>query len=210
MSKLNKIIVWPISLIGFCIGALYNERLARLTRLLYQKFFTSFYSSRFYHFGEGILISGKITLNIPESISIDDGTKIGKASIITAWGDNKSVKINIGKRCNIGEYNHITSLSHITIGNDVLTGRWVTITDNSHGKIDLENLELPPDERQIVSKGEVTIGNKCWIGDKVTILPNVTIGDSCIIGANSVVNKSFPSYCVIGGIPAKIVRRLIN
>lgn len=210
MNKLKKIIIWPISATGLCIGGLHKESLERRILWITQKFWASFYSSRFYYSGKEVLISGKITLNLPKLISIDDETKIGKASIITAWGDDKSVKISIGKRCNIGENNHITSFNHITIGNDVLTGRWVTITDNSHGKINLEDLQLAPDRREIVSKGEVVIGDKCWIGDKVTILPNVTIGEGCIIGANSVVNKSFPSYCVIGGVPAKIIKRLIN
>ena len=49
------------------------------------------------------------------------------------------------------------------------------------------------------------IGRNVWIGDKATILPDVSIGNNCIIGANSVVTKSFPDNCVIAGNPAKIL-----
>ncbi|MBR4745404.1 MAG: hypothetical protein IK070_01685, partial [Clostridia bacterium] len=64
----------------------------------------------------------------------------------------------------------------IIIGDALLTGRWVTITDNSHGDTSIECLKLKPIARSIVSKGPVKIGNNVWIGDKATILPNVTIG----------------------------------
>ena len=45
-----------------------------------------------------------------------------------------------------------------------------------------------------------------WIGDKVTILPDVEIGQGTIVGANSVVTKSIPEYCIVAGNPAKVIR----
>ena len=53
----------------------------------------------------------------------------------------------------------------------------------------------------------VKIGKNCWIGNSVTILPGVELGDNVTVGANSVVTKSFPSNCVIGGCPAKIIKQ---
>ena len=47
-----------------------------------------------------------------------------------------------------------------------------------------------------------------WIGDKATILPNVEIGDGCIVGANAVVAKSAPPYSVIVGNPAKVIKEI--
>lgn len=52
----------------------------------------------------------------------------------------------------------------------------------------------------------VTIGNDCWIGVDCIIMPNVTLGDFCIVAANSFVNKSFPEYSIIGGNPARLIR----
>lgn len=51
------------------------------------------------------------------------------------------------------------------------------------------------------------IGNNVWIGDKATILPNVSIGNGAIIAANSVVTKDVPEYCIVAGNPAKIIKQ---
>ena len=51
------------------------------------------------------------------------------------------------------------------------------------------------------------IGRNCFIGGRALILPGVEIGDSCIVGAGSVVTKSVPANCVVGGNPARILRR---
>lgn len=57
---------------------------------------------------------------------------------------------------------------------------------------------------QLIS--EVKIGNDVWIGRRVIILPGVTIGNGCVIGAGAVVTKSFADYSVIGGNPAKLIK----
>jgi len=54
----------------------------------------------------------------------------------------------------------------------------------------------------------IKIGNNCWIGANVVIMPEVNIGNNVIIGAGSIVTKSFPSNCVIAGNPARIIREL--
>lgn len=54
----------------------------------------------------------------------------------------------------------------------------------------------------------VTIGDNVWIGGSATILPGVTIGNNVVIGAGAVVTKSFPDNVVIGGNPAKVIKKL--
>lgn len=54
----------------------------------------------------------------------------------------------------------------------------------------------------------ITIGNSIWIGGHATLLPGVTLGDRVVVGAGSVVTKSFPSDVVIAGNPARVIRRL--
>lgn len=157
-------------------------------------------------------------INCPECIAIGDGTWFGEGVFLTAWDSFNSIvdgkpqvqhftpSITIGKNCHFGAQNHITCTKNITIGDNLLTGKWVTITDNSHGEAVWEQMNIDPLKRPIVSKGPVKIGNNVWIGDKATILPNVTIGDGAIIAANAVVTKNVPSYSVVGGNPAKVIK----
>ena len=96
----------------------------------------------------------------------------------------------------------------VEIGDHVLMGSYVFITDNSHGNADASAIGVPPRERPLTGKGPVRIGNNVWIGRGAAILPGVTVGDNAIIGANSVVTRSVPANCVVGGIPAKVIKYL--
>ena len=158
--------------------------------------------------GRNIIFTRPVTLIGINNIYIGDNTCFGKGCVISAWKkyheSNYIPKIDIGDSCHFGEYNHITSINYIKIGNNVLTGRWITITDNAHGDTKLTR-NIPPIKRQLYSKGGVEIGNNVWIGDKVTILPGIIIGDNCIIGANSVVTQNIPSNSIAVGNPIRII-----
>ena len=96
----------------------------------------------------------------------------------------------------------------ITIGDGLLTGRYVYIGDNSHGGLTAEESLLPPAQRKLISKGEIVIGNNVWIGDKATILAGVHIGDNVIVAANAVVTKDVQSNNVVAGVPAVVIKTL--
>ena len=146
-------------------------------------------------------------INQPEYISIGDFTSFGDDIYLTAWKDNqKTPNLTIGSHCNFGAMNHITCANCITIGDNLLTGKWVTISDNDHGSTELLILKQRPLDRIIISKGPIVIGNNVWIGDKATILSNVSIGDGVVIAANSVVTKDIPAYSVVAGNPARVIK----
>lgn len=152
-------------------------------------------------------------------MTIGNGTGFGDGVYLTAWdnycfSDNSKIqkqfftpKLTIGKSCHFGAYNHITCIHSITIGDNLLTGKWITITDNSHGTTDVDTLHIDPIKRPLYSKGPVVIGNNVWIGDKATILPGVTIGDGAVIAANAVVTKNVEPYTVVGGNPARVIKK---
>lgn len=150
------------------------------------------------------------TLKGGEYIQMGEYTKFGRHGILTAWklNENNTPQITIGSRCNFGDFNHITASNSIVIGDDVLTGRWVTITDNNHGSITHEHLSMPPLKRPVVSKGPVEIGNRVWIGDKATILSGVKIGEGAVVAANAVVTKDVPAFSMVAGNPAKIIKQI--
>lgn len=113
-------------------------------------------------------------------------------------GDNVAMNYNC----------HIGCINHIEIGNNVLFASNVYITDHFHGFIDERDKSCIPAERELYSKGAVIIRDNVWIGENVTILPGVEVGKNCIIGANSVVTKSFPDNSVLAGIPARMIKTI--
>lgn len=114
--------------------------------------------------------------------------------------------ISIGNNVNMGIDCHIGAINSIKIGDNVLMGNRVIITDHNHGNGSYEELGVFAVERNLFSKGGVEIGNNVWIGDGVAILPGTVIGDNSVIGVNSVVNKNIPPNSMAAGIPAKVIR----
>lgn len=145
-------------------------------------------------------------------ISVGHHTSIGGRVQLTAWdsyhGQKFTPQILIGDNCSIGEDAHITAINSIVLGNNVLLGKKVLITDNSHGQSISEILDISPMLRELYSKGPVVIEDNVWIGEKASIMPGVHIGSGSIIAANSVVTKDVPPYCVVAGVPAKVIKKL--
>lgn len=163
----------------------------------------------FKKFGKGSILAPNISLGIANNISIGENTSIMSHCIIeTCPTARYTPYLEIGDRVSLGEYSHVTCANKVVIGNGVLTGRFVLITDNSHGNNTKEVADIAPLAREVHSNGPVYIGENVWIGDKVTILPNVTIGKGCIIAANAVVTKDIPEYSVAAGIPAKVIKTI--
>ena len=160
--------------------------------------------------GSNFYCESVIDLCGKQYIEIGDNVYFAHSTFLTAWDSYGSQRfapsIKIGNNCHFGAYNHITSINKIEIGDGCLTGKWVTITDNSHGTTSVEDLTIAPIERELYSKGPVVVGKNVWIGDKATILPGITIGEGSVIGANAVVTKDVPPYSVVAGNPARIIK----
>lgn len=174
-------------------------------------FYTGYRKREFKYWGKNALLGYSSALQGAKYISVGNATTFFPETKLTATKTEFfTPAIEIGEHCQFGRGTHITATNHIHIGNYVLTGAEVLITDNAHGDSTLADTNMPPLERPLISKGEINIGNKVWIGDKVCILPGVTIGDGAIIAANAVVSKDVPAHCVVAGVPAKIVKTIKN
>ena len=141
-------------------------------------------------------------------IIVENIFSLGRRNRIECFGKYKtqifSSKLFFGDRVSLGDDCHIGCINSITIGRNTTIGSKVMIIDHSHGNGIMKNNPL---DEPLFSKGKIIIGENCWIGDGASILPGVKIGDSVIIGANSVVTKSFPDNCVIAGNPARIIKK---
>ncbi|MBR6123320.1 acyltransferase [Candidatus Saccharibacteria bacterium] len=115
-------------------------------------------------------------------------------------------KICIGNRARIARHFQISSAFDVQIGNNVNIAPYVFCGDHNHK---YEDVSTPIRDQGIETGkiGHIIIGDDTWIGTKVSIIGNVKIGRHCVIGANSVVSKDIPDYCVAAGIPAKVIKQ---
>ena len=88
----------------------------------------------------------------------------------------------------------------IVIGDDCLIGHNATLCTINHAQ--------DPDRRGDMEFHPISIGNKVWLGANVTILPGVTIGEGAIVAAGAVVNKDVPARTIVGGVPAKVIKKI--
>lgn len=143
-------------------------------------------------------------------ITVGKNFRAGGSLILTAWkrykGKSYDPQIIIGDNTLLGENAQITAINRIQIGDNLLTGKNIFISDHNHGETSIEMLSTEPINRDLVSKGAVEIGNNVWLGNNVCILSGTILGDNVIVGANAVVCGEFPANCVIGGVPARIIK----
>lgn len=108
--------------------------------------------------------------------------------------------VTIGKRCFIQQCCTFFGRGGIEIGDDVFIGPKCNLITINH--------DINPDNRSATYGKPIKIEDKVWIGINATILPGVTLGYGCIVGANSVVTKDVPPMTIVAGNPARIIRKI--
>ena len=209
---MNKLIKRIADCIGLVLSYIIPLPLSSSLRAFKNYMYSGYLRRRFYQFGDGASVGYKaINLKGLKYITIGEKTEIGRHAQLTAWdtykGASFSPEITIGANCLIRDGIHISAVQSIRIGDNLLTGTNVLITDNSHGTFTSDQLDTHPKLRPLVSKGPIVIGNNVWLGNNVCVMPGVTIGDGAIVGANSVVTHDIPAYTIAAGVPAQIIKR---
>ena len=115
------------------------------------------------------------------------------------FGNGKNLKV--GDRSQLGQNARLGGT--ITIGEDVVMGPDVVMMATSH---EFKDLNTPINQQGAKPEEPIVIGNDCWIGTRVIILPGVHLGNKCIVAAGAVVTRSFPDNSIIGGVPAKLIK----
>ncbi|WP_248464284.1 acyltransferase [Pectobacterium versatile] len=172
----------------------------RLINLFYKIKTRFFYSIFFGSIGKRSCIKNPLFIKNVHNVFIGDNFFIRDHARIEVVGDGR---ISFGDSVSIEQGFHITSGYEIIIGNSVVIsfGAMITDIDHNYKEINLRVLE----QRNILRKTE--IGDFCFIGAGVKIQAGTILGKQCVVGANAVIRGSFPDYCVIVGIPGRIIKR---
>lgn len=113
---------------------------------------------------------------------------------------------DFGKNISVGEGVFINACCHfqdhggVTIGDGCQIGHNVVFATLNH--------ELPPERRGVTRPAPIMLGKKVWVGSNATILQGVTIGDNAVVAAGAVVTKDVPANTIVGGVPARVIKRI--
>jgi acetyltransferase-like isoleucine patch superfamily enzyme len=159
-------------------------------------------------FGNNVNIGDFVKLSAlgKDKLKIGNNVNIGSFSqvIVSTSFNNLGEHIKIGDNVGIGEFSYIGGGGGTVIGKDTIIGQYFSAHPENHNFTDTSLLI----REQGVSRKGIVIGKNCWLGSKVTILDGVIIGDGCVVAAGSVVTKSFENGLIIGGVPAKVIKKI--
>jgi len=182
-----------------------------LQRAIYRAFFKHYYKLCFKSYGKrigwgrlfGPLIPSSIKIACPENISIGDNCQFDEYTQLLATPLSRLI---IGDRVRFSNgFAHVTaSFDTIEIENDCLFGAFVLIINGNHG---YKDIDTPIKYQESYSTGPILIKSGSWIGRGACIMGGVTIGRNSVVGANSVVTKSVPDYCLAAGNPAHVIKK---
>jgi acetyltransferase-like isoleucine patch superfamily enzyme len=139
-------------------------------------------------------------------VFLSSNVKIGRSSTITITSHLSYLGkgLTIGSNSAIGEFSHIGCAGGVSIGNDVIMGAYVSFHSENHNFKDPNS----PIRLQGVTHKGIKIGNNVWVGAKVTFIDGSSIGNNCVIAAGAIVTDNFPDNVLIGGVPAKIIKKI--
>ena len=166
----------------------------RLGIFLRRKIYGLLFDFKNVHMGRNVVITGI------EKIRVGDGTRIMANSYI--YGHDGV--LSIGKDCS---FNHnvmiAASQGEISIGDNVLIGPNSVLRAADH---EFKDIEVPI-RRQGHRSGKIILENNVWLGAGVIVTTNVTIGEGSIVAAGAVVTKDIPPFVIVGGVPAKVIKK---
>jgi acetyltransferase-like isoleucine patch superfamily enzyme len=177
----------------------------KINSIFYYLFQFWYYKMIFGKIGYKTRIYGFLKIVKPQNIFLGKKVYIGKLTWLEAnpLTDTKNCSLTIDDNTYIGNFAHIFSTSNIYIGKKVLIADKVYISDNLRS---YQDINIPVIDQPIKQLKPVQIGSGSWIGEGVSII-GASVGRHSIIGANSVVTKDIPEYCIAVGTPAKIIKR---
>jgi maltose O-acetyltransferase len=138
-----------------------------------------YYSSILAGAGTNLRVASGVRINNPRMVSVGDNCYLGDGVQLYPWN------------------------APITLGSNVLIAAGVRMITRKHGFADIER----PVSDQGYNNAPITIEDDVWIGFQAIILPGVTIGRGAIVGAGAVVTRDVEPYTIVGGVPARLIRK---
>ena len=135
-------------------------------------------------------------------LEVGEGTLLEPHVWLTADGAAR-IRIGQGSFLNIGVM--VAAGELVEIGDHCMFANGCFVTDGSHR---FDDPELPVPWQGFSSKGPTRVGDNVWCGANVVITSGVTIGERCVIGANSVVTEDVPPFSIAAGAPAKVLKQI--
>jgi acetyltransferase-like isoleucine patch superfamily enzyme len=135
-------------------------------------------------------------------LEVGEGTLLEPQVWITCPGDAR-VRIGSGTFLNIGVM--VAAHELVEIGDHCMFANGCFVTDGNHR---FDDPEKPVTWQGFTTKGPTRIGDNVWCGANVVVTSGVTIGERCVIGANSVVTEDIPAYSIAAGAPAKVLKQV--
>ena len=180
--------------LGACGGRLFVGRGARL------HFAGRIFLGRGVVLGERCVVNGlsRRGVRLGDRVRLQDGVRLQATSVLSEIGEG----IEIGDDTYVGPGSFLGAGGGIAIGKRCLLGASVDLLAENHRCEDPER----PIREQGVSRRGIAVGDDVWIGNKAVVLDGVRIGEGAVIGAASVVTRDVPSFAVVAGNPARLLR----
>jgi acetyltransferase-like isoleucine patch superfamily enzyme len=158
--------------------------------------------------GKNLILESNVSINAlsETGINLGDNVTISRNCTLICTGviSHKGVGITIGNNTGINSYCYLGGQGGIEIGDNVIIGPQVKIFSENHNFSDASTII----KNQGVTRLGVKIESDCWIGSGATILDGVVLKKRTVVAAGSVVNQSFEENSLIGGIPAKLIKKI--
>ncbi|HET6997865.1 MAG TPA: acyltransferase [Solirubrobacterales bacterium] len=148
-------------------------------------------------------VEGEVLEALDEGrLTIGEGTLLEPGCWLTLAPD---ARIEIGAGCFLNRNTMIAAYGRVSIGDHTMFANGCFVGDADHR---FDDPDRPITEQGFTSKGPVEIGANCWFGVNCAVTSGVTVGERCVIGANSVVNRDLPPGTIAAGVPAKVLREI--
>ena len=135
-------------------------------------------------------------------LEIGSGTILEPNVWITAPGEAR-IRIGAGSFLNLGVM--VAAVELVEIGDHCMFANGCFVTDGDHR---FDDPDKPVPWQGFTTKGPTRIGDNVWCGANVVVTSGVTIGERCVIGSNSVVNRDIPPFSIAAGAPAKVIKQI--